>query len=73
VDAQRRKMVGTGDRGEKIRTYNFLQDRLTDHRLKRDWHGLTMILNGDIGEIVEALMSQEREMLLRQVAEEAAM
>jgi peptide chain release factor 1 len=73
VDAKRRKMVGTGDRGEKIRTYNFLQDRLTDHRLKRDWHGLTMILNGDIGEIVEALMSQEREMLLRQVAEEAAM
>ena len=72
VDAKRKQLVGTGDRGEKIRTYNFMQDRLTDHRLKRDWHGMPNILNGDIGEIIEGLRAQEREMLLQQVADEAA-
>ncbi len=72
VDARRREMVGTGDRGEKIRTYNFLQDRITDHRLKRDWHGIANILEGNISEIVEALRQQEKENLLRQVGEETA-
>jgi len=72
IDARRRQMVGTGDRGEKIRTYNFLQDRITDHRLKRDWHGIAAILEGDLSDLVQALRQQERDNLLRQVADEAA-
>src|SRR6185295_7699951 len=54
---ERRSMVGTGDRSEKIRTYNYPQNRVSDHRIGLTLHRLDYIMNGDIGEIIDALTS----------------
>lgn len=56
--AERKELVGTADRSEKIRTYNILQDRITDHRLKESWHNIESIFAGDMDQIIESL--QER-------------
>ncbi|MBL7022032.1 peptide chain release factor 1 [Patescibacteria group bacterium] len=60
--AARKSQIGTGDRSEKIRTYNWPQDRVTDHRIKLSLHNLDNILDGDIDEIINALIKAENEL-----------
>jgi peptide chain release factor 1 len=57
IDYARKEQLGTGDRSEKIRTYNFPQDRITDHRLGKSWHHIEDILNGNLNPIIETLQS----------------
>ena len=64
--AARRSQVGKGDRSEKVRTYNFPQDRMTDHRVNLSVHGLPEILAGQgrLDDVVEALLQDEQARLL---------
>jgi peptide chain release factor 1 len=59
VASERRSQVGSGDRSEKIRTYNFPQSRVTDHRIGFTTHSLDSFLNGNITALIDALASAE--------------
>ncbi len=68
LTAARRSQVGSGERAEKIRTYNFPENRLTDHRIKLTVHRLDQILNGDLDDFTEALSAEERRRALESAA-----
>jgi len=61
---KRKAQIGTGDRSEKIRTYNFPQDRVTDHRIKKNWHNIKDILDGNLDPIISTLKEKEIELKL---------
>lgn len=64
IDSSRRAQVGSGERAEKIRTYNFPQDRMTDHRIGYTRHNLTALLDGEMDDVFDALEQHEQERLL---------
>ena len=68
LSAQRRSQIGSGDRAEKIRTYNFPENRVTDHRIKLTLHRLDAVLDGALGEFTEAIASEDRRRALEATA-----
>ena len=60
ISAERKSQVGTGDRSERIRTYNFPQGRVTDHRIGLTLHKLEAILNGELDEVIDALITTDQ-------------
>ena len=69
LSSQRRSQIGGGGRGEKIRTYNFKENRVTDHRIGLTLHKLERILNGELEEVSDALVANEREQALQEAGQ----
>jgi len=67
ISKNRKEQVGSAERSEKIRTYNFPQDRITDHRISSSFYGLSKILDGNLNEIITSLMDWERASLMEEV------
>ena len=65
IAGERRSQVGTGDRSERIRTYNFPQGRMTDHRIGLTLYKLDQIMNGDLDDIIDALITHYRTEMLK--------
>lgn len=71
AEAEKRKsQVGTGDRSEKIRTYNYPQGRVTDHRIKLTLHKLDSVMNGDLDELIDSLTAADQAAKLSNMEEE---
>ena len=69
IAADRKSQVGTGDRSERIRTYNFPENRVSDHRIKRTIYKLDQFLNGDMDEILDALIAADTAEKLKEQSE----
>ena len=65
VGSERRSKIGTGDRSEKIRTYNYPQNRVTDHRIGYSTMQLPRVMDGDLNDIIEALITEDQNRKLR--------
>jgi peptide chain release factor 1 len=72
IASERKAQVGTGERSEKVRTYNFPQGRVTDHRIKLTSHNLDGVLGGDLAEFTDALAAEEKRQRLEAAASAAA-
>ena len=67
ISENRKSQVGTAERSEKIRTYNYPQDRITDHRISSSFHGVQKIMDGELNDLIDALASYEQAQLLEEV------
>ncbi len=73
MSQNRKNQVGTGDRSEKIRTYNFPQDRITDHRINFNVHNLPGVMEGNLDDLISELQKREQEKLLADLAAQGNM
>ncbi|HOT05788.1 MAG TPA: peptide chain release factor-like protein, partial [Atribacter sp.] len=67
IDRDRKSQIGSGERSERIRTYNYPQNRVTDHRINLTLYKLDLILEGDLNEVIESLAAEERMRMLEKV------
>ena len=70
IASERKSLIGSGDRSERIRTYNFPQGRITDHRINLTLYKVDYIMDGDLGELIEALTAEHQADLLAQIEKE---